>query len=333
MSAPSSWFLMDRRRATGIAFVLVSAAAFGSGSLFAQPVYAAGVDWLTLSAWRVLFGAGLTWGFLLVSADRRSALRSQQRGAVVAGLLLGVMYVGNSGTYYASLETVSPSLAALVVYLYPAIVAVLSIRFAHRLQGRRAWIALGIALVGVVLPAVGIDPNDAPPVSGLALAFASCFIYAVWVILAARISGERREAVADASGQAGSATAAVAIIMSATASVYWFAALVTGRPVLPMQIPVGAWLGLFGVGVGATFIAIQTFYAGALRVGAADASLISTAEPIWTIALAAILFSVALTPVQLVGGAFILAGVVIAQTGPVGGRTPALEQELRVADE
>ena len=119
----------------------------------------------------------------------------------------GVLYVGNSGTYYASLETVSPSLAALVVYLYPAVVAVLSIRFGHRLQGRRAWIALGIALIGVVLAVGGIDPNDAPPVSGLALAFASCFIYAVWVILAARVSGERREAVADESGQVGSATA------------------------------------------------------------------------------------------------------------------------------
>src|SRR6478672_11444661 len=64
---------MDRRRATGVALVLVSAAAFGSGSLFAQPVYAAGVGWLTLSAWRFLFGAGFTWCFLLLSADRRGA--------------------------------------------------------------------------------------------------------------------------------------------------------------------------------------------------------------------------------------------------------------------
>src|SRR3954462_3585476 len=246
---------MDRRRATGIAFVLVSAAAFGSGWLFAQPVYAAGVDWLTLSAWRFLFGAGLTWAFLLISADRRRALRSQQRGAVVAGLLLGVMYVGNSGTYYASLETVSPSLAALVVYLYPAIVAVFSIRFAHRLQGRRAWVALGIALIGVVLAVGGIDPNDAPPVSGLALAFASCFIYAVWVILAARISGERREAVALEAGAHSSATVTGALIMTATATVYWLSALASAQPVLPAQVPTAAWPGLIGVGVAATFIA------------------------------------------------------------------------------
>jgi len=40
---------------------------------------------------------------------------------------------------------------------------------------------------------------------------------------------------------------------------------------------------------------------------------------------------VALTPIQLVGGALILIGVVIAQTGPAGEREPALA--IRVADE
>ena len=153
----------------------------------------------------------------------------------------------------------------------------------------------------------------------------------MWVILAARLSGERREAVAVEAGGGGAATATVALIMTATATVYWVSALATSQPVLPAQVPTDAWPGLVGVGVAATFIAIQTFYAGALRVGAAHASLIATAEPIWTIALAAILFQVALTPVQLVGGALILIGVVVAQTGPAAERAPALT--VRVADE
>ena len=322
---------MDRRRATGIALVLVSAAAFGSGSLFAQPVYAAGVDWMTLSAWRFLFGASLTWAFLLISAQRRRGFRDMDRRAILAAIGLGVLYVGNSGTYYASLETISPSLAALVVYSYPAFVAVLSLRFGHRLRGRRAWIALAISLVGVALAVGGIDPSEDVPISGLVLAMASSIIYAVWVILAARLSGERREAVAQDVDETGSATATVALIISATAVAYWTLALGTGRPVMPSQIPASAWLGLVGVGVGATFIAIQTFYAGARRVGAAHAALISTAEPIWTIVLASILFSIALTPVQLLGGVFIIAGVLIAQTGPVAERGPTLT--VRLADE
>jgi hypothetical protein len=46
--------------------------------------------------------------------------------------------------------------------------------------------------------------------------------------------------------------------------------------------------------------------------------------------LASLLFTERLGPLQLVGGAMILLGVVIAQTGSQSGRTAA---ELRIADE
>jgi drug/metabolite transporter (DMT)-like permease len=322
---------MDRRRATGIALVLASAAGFGSGSLFAQPVYETGVSWLVLSAWRFLFGAGLTWGWLLLSAERRRGLRVLDRRAVVAAVLLGLLYLGNSGTYYAGLETVSPSLAALIVYLYPALVAVLSLRIGRRLHGARAWTALAVALSGVVLAVGGIDPAVAPPLGGLLLILASPVIYAVWIVLSARLSGERADAVGDEAAGGASATAATALMMSATAVAYWILALGSGQAVLPSQVPAEAWYGLAGVGVLSTFIAIQTFYAGAQRVGAAQAALISTVEPIWTIALAAFLFGVGLTPVQLAGGVLIIAGVLIAQTGPAADRVPG--PAVRVADE
>jgi len=52
---------MPRTVAIGIAFTVVSAFAFGSGALFAKPVYAAGVGWHVLMAWRFAIGAGLAW--------------------------------------------------------------------------------------------------------------------------------------------------------------------------------------------------------------------------------------------------------------------------------
>jgi drug/metabolite transporter (DMT)-like permease len=322
---------MDRRRLGGIALILVSAAGFGSGSLFAQPVYASGVDWLTLSAWRFLFGASLAWVWVLASPTRRQGLRALDRRAIAVGLLLGVLYVGNSGTYYAGLETVSPSLAALIVYVYPAVVAVLTLRIGRRLEGRRAWTALAIALLGAALALGGIDPAKIPPLSGLLLVAVSPLIYAVWIVLSARLSGERRGTVGGASDGGAAAGAATALMMTATATVDWGWALLAGRPVLPGQIPAGAWIGLVGVGIVSTFIAIQAFYAGAQRIGAAQAALISTVEPAYTIALAALLFGISLTPIQLVGGALILIGVVVAQTGPSAraARTPL----VRVADE
>jgi len=332
---------MDRRHALGFALVLISAAAFGSGALFAKPVYGAGVDWHTLSAWRFGIGATLAWAWVLSRPGARRILAGWSRRRVGITLALGLLYVGNSGTYFAGLETVPASLAALIVYIYPAIVAVLSLRFGRRLQGRRAWGALALALVGVTLTVGSIEAETAPPLSGLILVTASPLIYAIWIVLAARLSGERRDVgpkAVGARGQAGGADASVgadaavatALMTTATAIAYWTSALIVGRPVLPIEIPTAAWPGLVGVGAVSTFIAIQTFYGGAQRVGAARASLISTVEPVYTIALAAWLFGESLAPLQVVGGALILIGVVIAQATPGAVRN---RLRVRIADE
>jgi drug/metabolite transporter (DMT)-like permease len=183
----------------------------------------------------------------------------------------------------------------------------------------------------VALSIGGIDPSQMPPLAGLLLVVASPVIYSIWIMLSARLSGERPDVVGEQAEDGAGASAATALMMSATAAVYWALAGFRGEPVLPAAIPSEAWFGIVGVGVMSTFVAIQTFYGGAKRIGAAQASLISTVEPVWTITLAAILFSVALTPVQLAGGALILAAVLIAQTGPASAmrRQPA----VRVADE
>ncbi len=320
---------MPRALAVGIVLTVISAFGFGSGALFAKPVYAAGVDWHVLMSWRFLIGAALAWLVLAARPQARAALRRLDRRVVLVSIGLGVLYTGNSATYFAGLETVSASLAALIVYIYPAVVAVISLQIGQPLRGRRAWLALAIALAGVALAVGNIDRSTAPPIEGLVLMVLSPLIYSVWIVLAARLSGEDRDDVGREAGAGADPTVAGAIMLAATAATYWSSALVLGRPVLPHQIPEAAWFGIAGVGVVSTFIGVQAFYAGAHRIGAARASLVSTVEPIWTIALASLLFAESLGPLQLVGGAMILVGVVIAQTG---GATRTAS-ELRIADE
>lgn len=322
---------MSRSVAVGVALTVVSAFAFGSGALFAKPVYAAGVDWHTLMAWRFLIGASLAWAWVLAVPARRQALRAMGRRSVLVALLLGVMYTGNSGTYFAGLETVSASLAALIVYVYPALVAVLSLRVGRRLEGRRAWGALGLATVGVFLAVGAIEETAVPPISGLLLMIASPVIYAFWIVLAARLTGEDRAGVGREAATGADPISAGALILSATAATYWLSGLALGRPLFPAEIPAEAWGGIVGVGAVSSFIAVLAFYGGTHRIGAARASLVSTVEPIWTITLAGLLFGESLTPVQLIGGAMILVGVVIAQTGR--GMPAAREATLRIADE
>lgn len=327
---------MDRRRAIGIALVLVSAAGFGSGTILAAPIYDTGVDWLTLVGWRFVIGAGLGWLWVAASPARRRAARALSRGQLALALGLGTLYTGNAGTYYAALETVPAALAGVLVYTYPVIVAVLSLWFAARLPGRRPWFALGIGLVGVVLALGGIDVDEAPPTAGLALVMLSPVIYSVWIIVSARLSGERRDRLAhdapDEAAVAGDAAATTAVMMTATATVFGGLALVTGRPLDPLAVPADAWPLLVAVGFVASFLAIQTFYAGARRIGAAQAALVSTVEPVYIVLLAWIVLDQTLTPIQLAGAGLILVGVVVAQTSPRprGAPEPATPLEAEV---
>lgn len=315
---------MDRVRLTGVALVVISAVAFGSGGLFARPVYDTGVDWLTLMAWRFGIAGALAWAVLLVRPNARRALRALPRRTLLASIGLGVWYVTNTATYYAGIATVPLSLAALIVYIYPPVVAVLALRLGRPLEGRRAWSALVIAVVGVALAVGGIDAATAPPTDGLLLILAAPLAYSVWIIMAARLSGERSDRTGHGADGGAAASVIGAVMLTSTATVYWVMNLATGHPVLPADVPGEAWPGMIAVAVVAGYVPVQAFYAGAQRVGAAQASLISTVEPLWTIVAAALLFDERLQPVQLAGGALILAGVLLSQTR---GRRRRVEDE------
>jgi drug/metabolite transporter (DMT)-like permease len=316
--------------------VLVSAAAFGSGALLVQPLYEVGMAALTVLFWRFGLAAVASWTYLLAFRRTRAALRALPRRRVGVLVLLGALYVGNSYAFFASLQVVPISLASIISYLYPVFVAVLAIRLVRRLEGRRAWLALGMSMLGVALAVGGAPDGSLPPLWGLALAFANPFIYATWIVFQARLTGDRpvRAAIppgdAETVGHVPDPAAAGAFMTTATALVYAVLALWSGTPISPAAIPGVAWLPLLGLGLVATALAIQTFYAGVKRVGAARASLISTVEPVYTIALAVILFGEHLTPIQVVGGVLVLLAVVLAETGRGGDGATAADAPDRV---
>jgi drug/metabolite transporter (DMT)-like permease len=111
----------------------------------------------------------------------------------------------------------------------------------------------------------------------------------------------------------------------------WIATLVLGvltsEPMLPTQIPSAAWPGLIGIGVFAAAVAIQAFYASAARIGAAQASLMATVEPIVVIFLGITFLGEAFAPIRAVGAAIVLAGVLLAQFAtPSEARAVVLEE-------
>jgi drug/metabolite transporter (DMT)-like permease len=73
------------------------------------------------------------------------------------------------------------------------------------------------------------------------------------------------------------------------------------------------WLWLGALALVSTVVAILLFLAGLARVGPSTAAILSTLEPVVTVAGAAVVFGERLTPVQWLGGSLVLATVLIVQ--------------------
>jgi drug/metabolite transporter (DMT)-like permease len=315
-----------------VAFVVLSSIAYGAGPTLAKGgVYSAGVDWLTLVAWRFVIGAALSWVWVLALPWNRSALRAMSGRTIATSLALGAFFVGNAATYYAALETVDASLAALLLYVYPVLVALVSTRVGAGLAGIRPWIALVLAVIGAALALGRIPAGHVPPLTGLILAVASPVIYSGYILMTARFAGERRGRLptAASTSQPGAASAAApvaALMLTGTAVVIVALGLLAGRPLAPSDVPASAWPALLGIGIVCTALSVQAFYAGTARIGAAQAALVSTVEPISTVVIAAVLLGERLAPLQLAGGALVIGAVLLAQTTP-GTAVPSVREE------
>ena len=302
---------MQRARLSGILLVVVSAIGYGSGPLFAKAIYPTGFDWLDLLVWRHLLAALLFGAAVAALPAGRRALRGLSRERAARSFAVGLLFTANAATYFGSLTWIDASLAGLMTYAFPAIVAVLSIFFAHAPSGWRPWVALGTASLGVALGVGGISAGEEPAAIGLVLGIASPIIYSCYIILAARLGGESREGVGGAGGV--SPLAAVSLGLAGTALGFLLLRIFLGRAPLPLPIPDAALLPVIGVATFSGIMPIAAFYAGAQRLGAARAALVSTVEPVYTFVAASLLFGERLTPIQMVGGVLILGAVVVAE--------------------
>jgi drug/metabolite transporter (DMT)-like permease len=321
---------MDRRRIVGIGLGALAGAAYGTGPLFFKAyVYPAGVDWLAMLVWRFTFAALVSWAWLLVQPRARAALRQLDRRTAGRLLFNGAFFLVNASVYYAAIEKIDISLVALIMSIYPALVAVVSLRLGYKFEGRLAWGSLAIVIFGSVLTIGGVNPGTNE--GGIILALLSPVAYAGYIVFTAWTAGERPGQTADMRSRGKGAEVAPPVAGAVMMTGTWAATLLLGllarEPLLPNQIPTSAWPGLIGIGVFAAAIAIQAFYASAARIGAAQASLMATVEPVVVIFLGITFLGEGFDLVQAIGAIFILSGVVAAQFSTPSESRPVLLEE------
>jgi drug/metabolite transporter (DMT)-like permease len=294
-----------RQRWWGAVFVALSAAAFGAMAIFGKLAYAAGIALPSL-----LFLRFAIAGLVLCSLMRLT--RCNWPCGRNFWLLLGmggIGYVGQAYCYFGALQHASAGLTALLLYLFPAIVTVLAAVRDREMLSPLRIAAVSLALLGTMLT-VGGDANGSA--TGIAFGIGAAVIYSFYILMGEKVSAEEE------------ALAAATVVMLGASAGAGLVALFAG---FAWPADAAGWSALLAIALLSTVAAIVLFFAGLRRLGAPDASTLSTLEPVMTIVLAAIFLGEAVTARQLAGGAIILGAVIVlARYGGPAGNLPKNER-------
>jgi drug/metabolite transporter (DMT)-like permease len=280
---------------TGVALVLTSAFGFGLMPIFAIFTYQEGLDVNSLLVLRFTLTALALFAFLWLKREPLALTRRLLGGLFVLGT---VGYSLQAWFYFSAVRYIPASLAVLLLYTYPILVALLSrLVDKEKLTGCKL-LAIALASGGLCL-VLGASPA-AVDLHGVLLAFAAAVVYSGYITLGNRVVREVSPAVTSAFV---ALFAAVAVGLSSLAG---------GS--LNFQLTPSAWLGVFGIIGFSTLLAMLTFFRGLALIGPTRASILSMVEPLVTVLFSALLFADRLSLIQLAGGVAVLAGAVLVVT-------------------
>jgi drug/metabolite transporter (DMT)-like permease len=284
----------------GLFLLLAAATAFSTLAIFMKVAFGAGVNLITLLAFRFLFSALLCFCALLLT--RKSlALPALQRWKIFA--LGGVVHVTVSIFYAISVQRLPASLTGLIFYLYPAMVAGLASLIGWERMNRLKLTALVVCFVGL-LQVLGVS-FGVVSTSGLLFGIAAAFFQACHVLLSHAILTNL------------SPLLTVGWSALATSTVFFVYGIVSGD--LQWSLTPIAWGAVLGTGFFANFIGIVLFFIGMRLVGPSDASIVMNLEPVLTVVLSVLLLGESFGWAQALGGGILLGGLYILHQGESAG--------------
>lgn len=293
------------RRTQGLWLAAVAAILFSAKAIVAKFIYRHGVDALTLMALRMALSLPVFATVAVIETRRARASADRLNGRELALIvLLGILgYYLASLLDFAGLQYVSAALERLILFLTPTLVLLIGVIAWRKPANARQWLALATSYAGIVLVFWdNLRVGGGHVLLGSALIFGAALSYAIYLSL----SGEMVKRVGSLR------LVAYAMCVSTTATCVHF---VLSHPAsLLIQPPAVYGLSLINAVFCTVLPVYMTMFAVA-RIGAPTVAQFSVIGPVSLVFLGWWLLGEAITPLQLLGTAVVVAGVwVVTQT-------------------
>jgi drug/metabolite transporter (DMT)-like permease len=283
----------DRERLAGVGCALGSAAAFGVTIVVQRELATRGLPVTT--ALGVRFGIAAVVLLVLLAATGQP-VRPVPGERLRAALLGGVGYAVEAGLFYLALRRGSAGAVALLFYAYPAVVTLIEVALRTVPASLRTFGVLALSSTGAMLIVVS-GGEVAISGGGVAYALAAAVSFACYLVASHRLIRRSRPGAIGA-WVAGGASLALLTVGFAGPGVH---------------VPAGdVWL--LAVNGLATAAAFGMLYAALRRLTAAAASVVMTMEAFIAVGLGALLLHERVAPLQVAGGAAIVAAATLVAT-------------------
>jgi len=299
---------------TGMLMVLASAAGFATLAIFIKLAFAAGANTITILAIRFILASLILW--LVLKLNGISPVINQK--TIIQLCLMGALGYGTMSALFAlTVESLPASLAAMLLYTYPAIVSILSFVIGDEQITWQKCLALAICFSGLVL-ILGVSFAGINPL-GIMFGLGASLVYSCYILIGNRVLKNVNSLLA------------TTYVCTAAGVAFTAFGMTSGQLIL--NLPLAGWLASGGITLLATIVAILAFFGGLARIGAANTSIISTMEPLITVALSILLFDEKVTLLQAGGGLLIITGVVVLQVWGHSSSTDTIRETLTKKEE
>ena len=299
--------------ARGYALYLTAAVLFGINGTVSKVLLQSVGDAARVSQLRVTAAFLILLVVVALTNRRALRLRRSEFGPIAAYGVLGVAMT--QWLYFVAIERMPIGIALLIEFTAP-IMVVLWVRFGwHRPVRNTIWIGLALALAGLAMVAE-IWTGSTLNALGVGAAFGAAASLAVYYLLG-ETAGRHRDPVSLTMWGFAGAALLWAVVLPWW-SFPWEALRGSAQPFGPDSPQVPLWLLATFMVVAGTILSFGLVLAAIRHIGAAGASIIGMTEPLIASLVAWIVLDEVLSAVQIVGGAVILSGVVVAERARSG---------------
>jgi len=291
---------MTKDQRDGLLLILLAASGYAFMPTLVKTIYAhSTLEAMDVALWRFIFATPLIW--LMVTVRSKSqAEKSKEKMPVKNALILGFIFSWAALTAFLGLELLPASTYVVLFYTYPAMVVILSSFLGEPIQ-KLAWIALGMALFGVMLTVPDFT-EGALDMLGVVFSLVNAAVVAIYYLVSKRIFSNVTD-VFRATGYTVTGALCTLLVLI---------------PMRGIQIPpnIETWLSLIAIASFCTIMPVFSVNQGIQKIGSSQAALISTVEPVLSMAVAVILLSEIILPIQWLGAGLIIASVILLQMRP-----------------